>query len=71
MWPGAAAGWISGGGKLDIEFAAIGLITRELIADKMLEDRRTESEKAKEELNNRRYAQGELNKILVKILKAL
>ncbi|MCE1165652.1 MAG: purine-nucleoside phosphorylase [Bacteroidetes bacterium] len=54
-----------------VKFAAVGLITRELIADKMLEDKRGESEKQKDELNNRRYAQGELNKILVKIIKAL
>jgi purine-nucleoside phosphorylase len=54
-----------------VKFAAIGLICRELIADKMLEDKRSESERAKDETNNRRYAQTELNKILVKILKTL
>ena len=54
-----------------IKFAAIGLITRDLIADRMLEDRRTADEKKKEEQNNRRYAHTELNKILVKIIKTL
>lgn len=54
-----------------IKFAAISLITRELIADKMLDDNRNEAEKIKDENNNRRYAQSELNKILIKILKTL
>lgn len=54
-----------------IKFAAIGLITRDLIADKMLEDKRSEQEKIKSEISDRRYAQSELNKILVKILKTI
>lgn len=54
-----------------LKFAAIGLITRDLIADRMLEDKRTVDEKRKEEQNNRRYAHTELNKILVKIIKTL
>ena len=54
-----------------IKFAAIGLITRDLIADRMLEDKRTSDEKRKEEQNNRRYTHTELNKILVKIIKTL
>ncbi len=52
-----------------IKFAAIGLITRELSADKMLEDKRSEEEKIKESISNRKFAQGELNKILVQIIK--
>ena len=54
-----------------IKFAAIGLITRDLIADRMLEDKRSVDEKKKDEQNNRRYAHSELNKILVKIIKSL
>lgn len=54
-----------------IKFAAIGLITRDLIADRMLEDKRNPDEKRKEEQNNRRYTHTELNKILVKIIKTL
>ncbi|MFA7359683.1 MAG: purine-nucleoside phosphorylase [Candidatus Kapaibacterium sp.] len=54
-----------------IKFSAIGLITRDLIADRMLEDKRSADEKKKEEQNNRRYAHTELNKILVKIIKTL
>ena len=54
-----------------IKFAAIGLITRDLIADRMLEDKRSIDEKKKDEQNNKRYAHSELNKILVKIIKSL
>ncbi len=55
----------------NIKFAAIGLITRDLIADRMLEDKRSIEEKRKEEQNNRRYAHTELNKILAKIIKTI
>lgn len=54
-----------------MKFAAIGLITRDLIADRMLEDKRSLDEKRKEEQNNRRYAHTELNKILAKIIKTI
>lgn len=54
-----------------IKFSAIGLITRDLIADRMLEDKRSADEKKKEEQNNRRYAHTELNKILAKIIKTI
>ncbi len=54
-----------------VKFAAIGLITRDLIADRMLEDKRTSAEKNKDEQIHRRYAHTELNKILLKIIKTL
>jgi len=54
-----------------IKFAGIGLITRDLIADRILEDKRSIDEKKKDEQNSRRYAHSELNKILVKIIKSL
>jgi purine-nucleoside phosphorylase len=51
-----------------MRFAAIGLITRELIADKMLEDKRTISELERNQAKNRKIAQSGLNRILVNIL---
>jgi len=54
-----------------IKFAAIGLITRELIADKMLEDKRTIAELEKVQLKFRKTAQAEMNRILIKILQIL
>ncbi|MCI0474478.1 MAG: purine-nucleoside phosphorylase [Ignavibacteria bacterium] len=54
-----------------IKFAAIGLITRELIADKMLEDKRTILELEKLQSKYRKTAQAELNRILIKILEII
>lgn len=51
-----------------IKFASIGLITRELIADKMLEDKRTIAEIEKEQEKHRKVALDKLNRILLKIL---
>lgn len=54
-----------------IKFAAIGLITRELIADKMLEDKRSIAELDKFQSKYRKIAQAELNRILIKILEKI
>jgi purine-nucleoside phosphorylase len=54
-----------------IKYTAIGLITRELIADKMKEDTSTEKEKEKEIIKNYKKAEGTLNKILITLLKSL
>jgi purine-nucleoside phosphorylase len=54
-----------------MKFLAIGLITRDLIADKMKEDKSSEKEK---EIKRNKYfkkAVGTLNKILIKIIKSL
>jgi purine-nucleoside phosphorylase len=54
-----------------IKFSAIGLITRELIADKMLEDTRTIAELEKLQSKYRKIALAELNRILIKILEKI
>ncbi|MCU0373136.1 MAG: purine-nucleoside phosphorylase [Ignavibacteria bacterium] len=54
-----------------IKFAAIGLITRELIADKMLEDKRSVADIEKLQSKYRKSAQAELNRILIKILEII
>jgi purine-nucleoside phosphorylase len=54
-----------------IKFTAIGLITRELIADRMKSDTRTEKVREKERINNLKKAEGILNKILIALLKSL
>ncbi|MCX6165238.1 MAG: purine-nucleoside phosphorylase [Ignavibacteriae bacterium] len=54
-----------------IKFLAIGLISRELIADKMKTDTSTEKEKEKEKMKNFKKAEGLLNKILISLLKSL
>jgi purine-nucleoside phosphorylase len=54
-----------------IKFLGIGLITRELIADKMLEDESTEAEKEKSRKKYLRKCEVELNKILGSILKKI
>lgn len=54
-----------------IKFIAIGLITRELIADKMMLDTSTEAIKEKERLRNYKKAEETLNKILVSLLKTI
>lgn len=54
-----------------IKFIAIGLITRELIADKMKNDKSTEKEKEREKIKNFKKAEGILNKILITLLKSI
>jgi len=54
-----------------IKFLGIGLITRELIADKMLEDESTEAEKEKSKKKYLRKCEVELNKIIKSILKKI
>lgn len=54
-----------------IKFVAIGLITRDLIADRMLVDTSTEKEKELINIKNYKKAEGLLNKILVQILKSI
>lgn len=54
-----------------IKFMAIGLITRELIADKMKADTASEKEKEKENVKYHKKAETELNKILTKIIKTI
>jgi purine-nucleoside phosphorylase len=54
-----------------IRFAAIGLITRELIADKMLEENGTLSEQGRIQSIYRKKAISELNRILLKILERI
>lgn len=51
-----------------LSFAGIGLITRELIADKMMEDERTDIQKIKEQKENLNKALKELGKIISRIL---
>ena len=48
-----------------INFAAIGLITRELVADKMMEDERSEKQKIKDQKANLEKAVRKLGKILM------
>lgn len=55
----------------NIKFLGIGLITRELIADIMLEDESTEAEKEKSRKKYLRKCEVELNKILGSILKKI
>lgn len=54
-----------------IKFLAIGLITRELIADKMKSDTSTEKEKEKDRMKYFKKAEGILNKILISLLKSI
>ena len=54
-----------------IKFLAIGLLTRELIADKMKNNTSTEKEKEKDKIKNFKKAEGILNKILTTLLKTL
>jgi len=55
----------------NIKFLGIGLITRELIADKMLSDESTEAEKEKSKKKYLRKCEVELNKIIGSILKKI
>jgi purine-nucleoside phosphorylase len=54
-----------------IDFIAIGLITRELVADKMMEDERSEKQKNKEQKENLKKAEKKLGKILGEIIKKI
>lgn len=54
-----------------LKFSAIGLITRNLVADIMLEDSRTDNQKETDEEISRKKAMNLLNKILLKILKTI
>lgn len=54
-----------------LKFSAVGLITRNLVADIMLEDSRTDNQKEKDEEISRKKAMNLLNKILLKILKTI
>ena len=51
-----------------LKYLAIGLITRELIADKMRDDRSTLKEKEQERISAKRAAEKELHKIIVKLI---
>jgi purine nucleoside phosphorylase len=55
----------------NIKFLGIGLITRELIADIMLEDESTDAEKEKSRKKYLKKCEVELNKILGSILKKI
>ncbi len=52
-----------------MKMLAIGLITRELVADKMKADVSTESEKKKENLKYFKKSESELNRILITLIK--
>lgn len=54
-----------------IKYIAIGLLTKELIADKMKNDESTEKEKEKEITKHYKKAEGTLNKILISLIKSL
>ena len=54
-----------------IKFLGIGLIARELIADKMLDDNTSEEIKEKEKIKFRGIANNELNKVLVEMVNKL
>lgn len=54
-----------------INFAAIGLITRELVADKMMEDNRSETKKDKDQRENLKEASKKLEKILRSIVESV
>lgn len=54
-----------------IDFAAIGMITRELVADKMMEDNRAESQKYKEQKKNLAACNAVLKNVLKDIIREL
>ncbi len=54
-----------------LSFAGIGLITRELVADKMMEDERSEKQKIKDQKESLNIAVRELGKILREIVKKI
>jgi purine-nucleoside phosphorylase len=54
-----------------INFTGIGLITRELVADKMAEDERSEKQKDKDQKAALKAASAELTRVLKKIIKKI
>lgn len=54
-----------------IDFAAIGLISRELVADKMMEDKRSEKQRIKEQAENLKIAEKELERVLRDIILSI
>ncbi len=54
-----------------MDFIGIGLITRELVADQMLEDKRSEKQKSKDQRECLKKAEKELGKILEDIIKKI
>ncbi len=52
-----------------VKFIGIGLITRELVADKMMEDERNEKQKLKEQSDSLKKAEKKLGKIMQDIIK--
>ncbi len=54
-----------------IKFIAVGLITRELVADKMMEDVRSEKQKNTDQMDSLSKAQKKLSKILGEIVKRI
>lgn len=54
-----------------MEFSAIGLITRDLVADRMIEDERSEKQKNKEQKEFLRRAEKKLGKVLKDIIQKI
>ena len=54
-----------------VKFIGFGLITRELVADKMLEDERNEKQKLKEQKESLKKAEKKLSKVLKDIIKKI
>lgn len=54
-----------------LQFAGIGLITRDLVADRMMEDTRSEEQKKKDQSDNRKKSLKVLNKVLNRITRKL
>lgn len=54
-----------------VKFIGIGFITRELVADKMMEDERSEKQKLKEQEDNLKKAEKKLGKIMQDIIKKI
>lgn len=54
-----------------IEFSAIGLITRDLVADRMIEDERSEKQKSKEQKEFLKKAEKKLGKVLKEIIQKI
>lgn len=52
----------------NIKFAAIGLITRELVADRMMEDKRSENQRVKHQTESRKKSERILSKVLIEML---
>ena len=54
-----------------IRFIAVALISRELVADKMLEDERSEKQKLKEQNKSLKEAESKLRKLIPEIIKSI